>query len=484
MSRSDPPHFYSQGNIMTTWLLTYERVQQQYPDAAELLILLATFDHRDIWFKLVQGCGQASDAPSWFRNSLASEMTFVATLMPLINFSLVETNQRGGSYSIHPVVQEWCLQAFSDENSTTRLNQLKAMALSSIVHAPTARNEGEHVRRQQRLLSHADQMLRLIRNWNIPPKPAIFDAIHDLGCLYLSQGKLMETEEAYHRALLGKEALFGLEHFKTLDTVNNLGIVYTNIGNLQEAERMCQRALEGREKMLGHDHLSTLQSVNLLGYVFTRAESLAKAEELYKRALAGFETSIGLNNTAALDTINNFGLLYSKRGDLHLAEEMYQRALKGCERILGPDHTSTLLTVYNLGNLYQTQGKREEAKQMFKRCFAGYVKVMGARHTLTLTIAHTLRELEHSGDKPPQTAQTDEQTGASAQTGTDDAIPAPRPHSQAIAKVSYSRYGVQGPVTSGWWVCCNCHSLIDPCASGAHCHMCGHPQCIGCRNRS
>ncbi|KAL4958627.1 tetratricopeptide repeat protein [Aspergillus stella-maris] len=243
---------------MTTWLLIYNKIQQQHQDAAELLILLATFDHRDIWFALVQACGRAPDAPNWFRSSLASEMTFVATLMPFINFSLVETNQRGGSYSIHPVVQEWCLQAFYDKNSTGKMDQLKAMALSAIVHVPTARNESEQLRLQQRLLSHADQMLKLIRNWNIPPKPRLFDAIHELGSLYLSQGKLTVAEEAYRRALLGREALFDLEHLKTFDTVNILGIVYTNLGNIQEAERMCRRALAGREKVLGHDHLSTL----------------------------------------------------------------------------------------------------------------------------------------------------------------------------------------------------------------------------------
>ncbi|KAJ0421517.1 purine and uridine phosphorylase [Aspergillus carlsbadensis] len=451
MCHSDPPHFYFQGNIMTTWMVTHRKVQQQHPDAAELLILLATFDHRDIWFELVQACGQASGTPTWFRNSLASEMTFVTTLMPLINFSLVEMNQRGGSYSMHPVVQEWCLHVLNENSSTAKMDQLKAMALSAVGHGPTTRNESEQLRLQQRLLSHADQMLRLIRGWDIPAKPGIFDAIHDLGYVYLSQGKLKEAEEAYCRALIGREALLGSDHVDTLDTVNNLGVVYTNLGNLHEADRMSQRALEGRQKALGHDHISTLQSVNNLGYVCTKQENLEKAEELYKQALAGFERSIGPDDTATLDTINNLGLLYTMRGDLGVAEKLYQRALRGYERVLGPDHTSTLLTVFNLGSLYRTQGKRDEARKIFKRCLAGYLKAMGARHTLTLTIAHTLRELEERADNPPETAQADVKAGASVQTGIDDLIPAPTPHSQAIAKASYSRYGVQDPVIGGWW---------------------------------
>ncbi|KAF2786019.1 hypothetical protein K505DRAFT_193517, partial [Melanomma pulvis-pyrius CBS 109.77] len=70
---------------------------------------------------------------------------------------------------------------------------------------------------------------------------------------YADQGKLVEAEKMYQRALQGKEKAWGPEHTSTLDTVNNLGILYKNQGKLVEAEKMYQRALQGYEKALGPD---------------------------------------------------------------------------------------------------------------------------------------------------------------------------------------------------------------------------------------
>jgi Tfp pilus assembly protein PilF len=47
----------------------------------------------------------------------------------------------------------------------------------------------------------------------------------------------------YQRALQGYEKAWGPDHTKTLNTVNNIGILYNKQGKLVEAEEMYQRAL-------------------------------------------------------------------------------------------------------------------------------------------------------------------------------------------------------------------------------------------------
>jgi len=78
-----------------------------------------------------------------------------------------------------------------------------------------------------------------------------------LGLLYADQGKLVEAEEMYQRALDGYEKAWGPEHTSTLITVNNLGLLYKDQGKLVEAEKMYQRALEGYERLRGPTHPST-----------------------------------------------------------------------------------------------------------------------------------------------------------------------------------------------------------------------------------
>jgi tetratricopeptide (TPR) repeat protein len=72
-----------------------------------------------------------------------------------------------------------------------------------------------------------------------------------------------------------------------LNTVHNLGLFYANQGRLVEAEEMYMRALNGREKTLGSDHTSTLQTVSRLDSLYKDQGKLKEAEEVYHRALEG-----------------------------------------------------------------------------------------------------------------------------------------------------------------------------------------------------
>jgi tetratricopeptide (TPR) repeat protein len=74
-----------------------------------------------------------------------------------------------------------------------------------------------------------------------------------------------------------------------LDTVNNLGNLYKNQGKMVEAEEMYMRALEGYEKAWGAEHTSTLTMVNNLGNLYANQDKMVEAEEMYMRALEGYK---------------------------------------------------------------------------------------------------------------------------------------------------------------------------------------------------
>jgi len=60
--------------------------------------------------------------------------------------------------------------------------------------------------------------------------------VNNLGLLYVDQGKLVEAEQIYERALRGKEAVLGPKHTSTRYTVGHLGILYKNQGKLPSSE--------------------------------------------------------------------------------------------------------------------------------------------------------------------------------------------------------------------------------------------------------
>jgi hypothetical protein len=60
----------------------------------------------------------------------------------------------------------------------------------------------------------------------------------------------------------------GEEHRSTLATIHDLGDLYKNQGKMVEAEAMYLRALRGKEKVLGEEHRSTLATIHDLGDLY------------------------------------------------------------------------------------------------------------------------------------------------------------------------------------------------------------------------
>ncbi|KAJ5635765.1 uncharacterized protein N7484_009078 [Penicillium longicatenatum] len=372
---------YQQGNMLQTWMISYREIQKRDPNAAQLLLLLARFDNRDIWYELVKGGQCASNIPSWLKKATSSGLAFKTTLRTLIGFSFLETKQQEGSYAMHPVVKDWCLHIISNDNNVNSI-QICELALISVGCIVPGANDKNSSELQRRLIPHANYVQHGELSGN---DFAIWRAFHGLGNLYSTQGKLKEANETYQRALAGYEKALGPDHASTLHTVHDLGTLYKRQDKLQLAEKMYQRALAGCEIALGPDHTYTLNVVHSLGHLYHIQDKRKEAEEIYQRALVGFE-KVGPDHTHTLDAVHSLGHLYcAQYNKLKEAEEMYQRVLVGYEKALGPDHVSTLAIVRSLGSLYRRQDKLEEAEKMYQRALVGYEMALGPDHTYTLT---------------------------------------------------------------------------------------------------
>ncbi|KAJ5240408.1 uncharacterized protein N7469_001999 [Penicillium citrinum] len=385
-SQSYPGRQYQQGNILQTWMISYREVQKRDMSAASLLLFFACFDNRDLWYGLVKSGCHSSYVPACLKRVISSELKFKIAVQALIGFSLLEAKQQDGSYTMHPVLQAWCLHLVTTcrDLASTRFNELALISVGYSVPSSYSKNYSEL---QQRLIPHANYVrYRNLTDDNI----AIWGALHDLGRLYYDQGKLNESEEMYQQALVGKQKNLGPEHTSTLDTVHKLGTLYSDQGRFNEAEEMYQRALSGRKKVLGLRDASTYETVNNLGVLYKDQGKFKKAEEMYQWALEGYEKTLDPFHPSALNPVNNLGFLYYQQGRLKEAEEMYQRALEGYEKTLGPDHPSTLNPVNNLGLLYSQQGRLKEAEEMYQRALEGYEKTLGPDHPSTLNPVNNL----------------------------------------------------------------------------------------------
>ncbi len=123
----------------------------------------------------------------------------------LLAYSLVESHRDTESYSIHPVVHDWCVESISRGKHYLIMLALTVVGFAVVPES----SEPEYWVMQQRLLPHANrcvQQFSEVNGFTDVDEDQDSDYIfHNLGLLYAGQGKLVEAEKMYQRALDGKE---------------------------------------------------------------------------------------------------------------------------------------------------------------------------------------------------------------------------------------------------------------------------------------
>ena len=427
---------YEDRTLFTTWQISFDRIKRRNSLSANVLRLWAYFDDQDLWFELLN---QSDDeAPEWLQHLVKDEITFHSSVRVLCEYGLAEANTRNDyrveskGYSVHACVHSWMLAVLNMEQD----NNLARTALRCVASHMPKRESSNWFLIQRRLLNHANRCSKYQKShigndfdfvlafnyiatlyreqgkWVeaeemylkalggeagkqkslvvLASDLSMLETLENLGGLYQIQGKLVLAELIYMLALRGFEHTLGADHTLSLGTINDLGIVYAKQGRVAKAEEMYKRALTGIEKARGADHLSTLDIVHNLGNLYVHQNKTAEAEDMYTRALRGKEMALGTEHTITLGTVNNLAALYTKQGKIARAEEMCKRALTGTEKTLGADHPSTLEIVYNLGFMYRSQGKMVEADQCYRRAKAGYNRMSPLQRSLVDELGRSL----------------------------------------------------------------------------------------------
>lgn len=350
---------YQDRTLCSTWQLSYDQVQIQNPLAAHLLRWWAYFDNEDIWLELLRGRRRSrrhsrhEDDPSWI-SELSVELDFNSAMGTLSDYGLVEPSalapdtkwSRG--YSIHSCLHSWTIHILNKGND----DRLAKVAIERVASCVPSEEGGQFWPLRRRLLPHAVKSCATIKDYPIQDHDELSWAFFYLAMLHEDQGKYVEAENIYLRALLGDEKARGPDHPLTLVTRHKLATFYANQGKYAEAKEMYIRALRVSKKALGPDHPSTLATLQNLATVHYNEGSYADAKEIFVRMLGERERALEPDHPTTLTIVRGLGSLYRHQGKYSEAEELFLRALRGYEKTFGPEHPSTLNILNDLGVLY------------------------------------------------------------------------------------------------------------------------------------
>jgi len=371
--------------VGTTWSLSFQKVEQANPAAADLLRLCAFLDPDAIPEDII-AAGAAEIGPL-LQPVAADPFQLNEAIEVLRTYSLIRRNAEARTLNMHRLVQV-VLKDGMDNQTQREWAQRTVKA----VNAAFPRVEYRTWPRCQACLPHALACAALIEQHTFTFSEAA-QLLNKAGeylrdhALYAQAGALLQQALAiYEKSLDPKDTYIGV-------ILNSLVLLYRAQGKHAQAVPYGQRALDFYEKTLGPDHPYTAITLDNVAQLYYAQGKYEQAEPLFQRSLTIKERALEPNHPNTARTLNNLALLYYAQGKYPQAEEFYQRSLAIKEKVLEPDHPDTAATLHNLALLYYAQGKYEQAEALYQRSLAIYEQAFDPDHPSIATVLENYARL-------------------------------------------------------------------------------------------
>ncbi|KAJ7105302.1 P-loop containing nucleoside triphosphate hydrolase protein, partial [Mycena epipterygia] len=419
-------------SVYTTWQISFEKLSIP---AAKLLQLCSFIHHDAISEDMFKRAALYKHTPKY--SNLQESLSFLASFMDsrsnwdlqkfldvtteLRHYSLIELGavSKDFTFSIHPLVHEWCRTTVSSDASTeVCMHKLVGMSLSSTsfdllfhlklcphvdallfprkgvgfqlgpnaLDMPFAQeflwvyvdmgkwSEGEQL---------AKSMLKIRSEREIPEREILIIRAA-LGVMYTGLGRFNDAKEVEKLVLERLVELFGEDDSDTLIAMANLARTYSNLGHFKRAQELEITVFNKRRDSLGEHHPDTLMAMATLAITYSQLGQFRVAEELEQTVLKKRKDIFGKDHPDILSALENLAISYSQLGKFRQAEELEQIVLKKRKEILSEYHPDILRTMENLGFRYSELGQFRHAEELITIFLVKHTEILGRDHASTL----------------------------------------------------------------------------------------------------
>lgn len=315
----------SMDSVAKTWMLSFEAIQDDNPRAAELLCLIAFFQHQRIPAPLLMTEGE-------------DDGHFQDAADLLKEFSFVDTDMENSVLSTHRLVQlatrEWLGMEASDRWATEALKSITAR-----FPPPYSCFNSGYFSSCETLFPHAELVLRY-------------------------EFKSSEKEVELTRAKL----------------LNSSGRYLCWTGNYDEARSRFKHSTQINTEYLGEKNVETMTSTGLLGWFLEIYDEDPKAVPILKRLVELRQDILGIDDPRTTDATSDLAAAIARTGNLVESEAMQREAMIRSEAQLGRRHTDTLNCMGHLARVLHNQDspeKKAEALRLKREVYTIRLEIMG-----------------------------------------------------------------------------------------------------------
>lgn len=287
-------------SVAMTWLLSFEEITYEEPDAADLLRFCAFLHPNKIPLEIFQVFD-------------IEQVDLDKLLTKLYKYSLLHYNPKTQILAIHPLAQA-VLKAGMDESEQRIWAETVVHAVGNAVSQPTCENDLDY----ERLLPCVQNCAVLVEKWKI----TFGESNQFLEPTSVSCGSKSVDEE----------------HSNQIQNLNNLASLYYVQGAYEKAKPLYEKALALCEKFLGKEHPSVAVNLNHLAGVYQAQGAYEQAKPLYEQALAIRETAYGREHYEVAQNLNYLAGIYQAEEEYEQAKLLYEQALNILNKLFEPNH--------------------------------------------------------------------------------------------------------------------------------------------------
>jgi tetratricopeptide (TPR) repeat protein len=384
--------------VATTWTLSFTKLEQESPAAADLLRLCSF----------------------WAPENIPLDLSFNDVKMAIKRYSLAELQNE--SMNMHRLVQA-VIRDSTDEATIKELIERSADTMNFglpddmqsnisswklcnclLPHAYSLTSFFEMIDHQTKgigillnqmglYLAILAQYIRAVafyeRSLSVCLRvleendPLTATVNNNLGAAWLELGDTNKAIFFFEKALKIDLTVFGDEHPNVAVRYNNIGGAWHGLGDANKAIYYYEKALKIDNKAFGYEHPETARDFNNLGEAWRIHGDANKAISYIEKALAIIRKAYGDVHPHVAISYNNLGGAWSNLGNAKKAISYFEKALEIDLKIFGNEHPSTARDYLNLGSEWRALKDAKKAIFYFEKALEIDLNVFGIGHPST-----------------------------------------------------------------------------------------------------
>ena len=384
-------HFGHPYSLAATILLSFERVKQVNPVAANLLRMCAFLHSDDIPEEFFTVDNPRPGSP--YDPVAANDFLLRGAIRELVKYSSVQYRLESRTVSLHRLVQAVLKDQMNDD-----MQCYWAEYVVWILARTLSRLELGAWNEYQRYISHAIVCIEHIDRWEIFHASTVC-FITFVGAYLCEIASYSQAEPICLRALHLAQEILEPENDFTIMSLNNVAMLYERWGNYEKAEYYYLEAVVASLQkpdpitLAIADIFNNLARLDLLRGEYSDAELFAEQALIIRKDLSG------PNAPEVADSLGMLAEIYSNQREYQLAEPLLQQALAIREREQEADPLGLALTLNSFIGFYTIQGRHNEAKPYCQRVLQITERERGPKHPDVAIICNNIAEVyRHLGE--------------------------------------------------------------------------------------